>query len=201
LSMSYPEKISELALDKKRRILGVLVPAINLPMFLWGSYRLIEYLSSGNSTGSFEFLNLIITTLIPLGLGIILPMRLPVFESNYWWTEDGIKIKRLLKGSITIPYNEIARAEVYIRKDETVSEDAEEYAKQEAEKLRKAGFDFKDYTNSEEIITMLLSGKQVYLISPRKPIRLLKKLKKRSPKLSAKIVELRSRGKYIRDLH
>ncbi|MFP3951640.1 MAG: hypothetical protein ACLFVP_05845 [Candidatus Bathyarchaeia archaeon] len=198
--MSYPDEIPGLNLDIKRRILGILVPAINLPLFLWNLIRLVQYLSAGSSTSSFEFLNLIIMTLLPFGLGALLPMKLPVLRSRYWWTEEGIKLQRSLRGNRIIPYREINRTEVYIRKEDVISEDAEEYAKEEAEKLRKAGFEFKDYTNSEEIIAMLFSGKKIYMISPQRPIRIIKKLKKRSHQLSAKIVELRRRGKYVRDL-
>jgi hypothetical protein len=42
--------------------------------------------------------------------------------------------------------------------------------------------------------------KNIYMLSPSKPKTLLKELKRRNKKLSARIVELTRRGKRIQDL-
>ncbi len=93
-----------------------------------------------------------------------------------------------------MPYKEISRAEVYIREPGEIPEDAISYTKENAEKLRKTGFGFVDFTNSESNIVLLMSGRKIYMISPAKPRAFLKSLKKRSPKLTAKIVELKRKG-------
>ena len=97
-------------------------------------------------------------------------------------------------------YGEIDRAEVYIRLDEKISEDAKNYAMDASTNYRKSGFKFKDYTNSEDKIMNLFVGLNIFMISPEKPKVLLKDIKKRNRKFSAKLVELTSRGKRIQEL-
>jgi hypothetical protein len=81
-----------------------------------------------------------------------------------------------------------------------IAELARMIGQENAEKLRKTGFGFVDFTNSEANIVLIMSGRKVYMISPAKPRAFLKGLKKRAPKLNAKIVELNAKGKNIQEL-
>jgi len=124
----------------------------------------------------------------------------PVYVSKYSHTKDGLSIKRLIRKDVLIPYRSIDRAEVFLRVDKEIDEDAKKYATTQADSLRKSGFKFKDYTNSDQIILNLFVEKNIYMLSPLKPKVLLKELKRRNKKLSARIVELTRRGKRIQDL-
>jgi hypothetical protein len=124
----------------------------------------------------------------------------PVYTSRYTLEESGLRIRRLLKRSVFLPYKEIVRAEVYIREPGDVPEEALNYTKVSAERLRKSGLGFVDFTNSEANIVLLMSGSKIYMISPAKPRAFLKNLKKRAPKLTARIIELNAKGKNIQEL-
>jgi hypothetical protein len=58
------------------------------------------------------------------------------------------------------------------------------------EKLRKTGLSFVDFTTAKESIILLMSGRKIYI----------KSLKKRAPRLTAKIVLLNAKGKNIQEL-
>jgi hypothetical protein len=68
------------------------------------------------------------------------------------------------------------------------------------EKLRKTGLSFVDFTTAKESIILLMSGRKIYMISPAKPRTFIKSLKKRAPRLTAKIVLLNAKGKNIQEL-
>ena len=74
------------------------------------------------------------------------------------------------------------------------------YAVDESQRLSKTGFKFKDFTNSEQNIMNMMVEDKIYMISPEKPKSLVKELKSRNGKLTAKIVELHRRGKRVREL-
>jgi hypothetical protein len=109
-------------------------------------------------------------------------------------------IKRFLRGTKDIPFKKIDRVEVYIRVDEEISKDATEYATDQSAILRKSGFRFNDYTNGENVIMNLFVERVIYMISPMRPKALLKELKRKNKRLTARIVELTRRGKRIQDL-
>jgi hypothetical protein len=194
------EQVEALPLIQKRRILGLIIPAINLPFFAFNSYRTITLYLSGVPLNSEDFYSSALLTVTTLALIFALPQWFPVYTSKYTLEEKGFKIGRLLKSSINLPYSEIARAEVYIREPGEIPEDAIEYTRVNAEKLRKTGFSFVDFTNSESNIVLLMAGRRIYMISPAKPRAFLKSLKRRAPKLTAKIVELDAKGKTIQEL-
>ena len=77
-------------------------------------------------------------------------------------------MKSLLRKDVLIPYKSIDRAEGYLRVDDEIDEAAKKYATDQAETLRKSGFKFKDYTNSDQIILNLFVEKNIYMLSPSK---------------------------------
>lgn len=194
------EQVEALPLIQKRRLLGIIIPAINLPFFVFNAYQTITIYLTGASLTSEEFYNSAILTVLTVLLAVFLPQWFPVYTSSYTLEENGFRINRMLKRSIILPYKDIARAEVYIREPGEIPDDAINYTKDSAEKLRKAGFSFVDFTNSESNIVLLMSGRKIYMISPAKPRAFLKSLKKRAPKLTAKIVELTAKGKTVQEL-
>jgi hypothetical protein len=194
------EHVEALPLIAKRRWLGIIIPAINFPLFAFSAYTTVTMYLAGIPTSSEDFISNILVMVATIGLGLLLPLWVPVYTSNYTLEVGGLKINRLLKKSVLLPYNEIARTEVYIREPGEIPEDAIKYTRDNAEKLKKTGFGFVDFTNSESNIVLLMSGRKIYMISPTKPRAFLKSLKKRSPKLTAKIVELNAKGKNIQEL-
>jgi hypothetical protein len=194
------EDIPSQPLMMRRRILGYLIPGLNLPLFFWNLYQTIVHLQAGLSIGSTEFMEEVLVSSMSLGLTIFIPRVFPVYESNYSLLKEGLTISRFMKGKETLPYKSIDRAEVFMRVDESISKESRDYAMDTSANLRKSGFKFKDYTNSEEIIVNLFVGKNIYMISPAKPKTLLKDLKRRNNKLTARIVELAKRGKRVQDL-
>ena len=194
------EPVEALPLISKRRMLGIVIPLINIPFFVFNAYRVVTLYLSGAPTNSEDFVSSALVLVTTLVLGFILPWWVPVYTSKYFLEERGVRISRLFRRNVLLPYREIPRAEVYIREPGEVPEDAINYTKDAAEKLRKTGFSFVDFTNSEANIVLLMSGRKIYMISPAKPKAFLKSLKKRAPKLTAKIVELSPQGKNIQEL-
>jgi hypothetical protein len=175
ISLSESYKIwPSLPLMSKRKILGIIIPLFNGPLFFWNLWQTIIELQSGMKINQIEFFESLILLISTLGISFFIPRMFPV--------------------------KEIERVELFIRLDKEISEDAKTYAMDSSANLRKAGFKFKDYTNAEDIILNLFSGQEIYMISPKKPKTLIKELKKRNKKLSAKIVELHRRGKRIQEL-
>lgn len=195
-----PEDILSLPLMQRRRILGYAIPAVNLPLFLYNFYVIAIHFQEGMPIGSSMFWEDLIVLFLTAFLTYYIPQFFPVYFSKYSHTKEGLSIKRLIRKDVIIPYRAIDRAEVYLRVDAEIDEEAKKYATSQAETLRKSGFKFKDYTNSDQIILNIFVEKNIYMLSPSKPKALLKELKRRNKKLSARIVELTRRGKRIQDL-
>ena len=195
-----PEDILSLPLMQRRRILGYAIPAVNLPLFLYNFYVIAIHFQEGMPIGSSMFWEDMIVLFLTAFLTYYIPQFFPVYFSKYSHTKEGLSIKRLIRKDVIIPYRAIDRAEVYLRVDAEIDEKAKKYATSQAETLRKSGFKFKDYTNSDQIILNIFVEKNIYMLSPSKPKALLKELKRRNKKLSARIVELTRRGKRIQDL-
>ncbi len=199
--MAGSEEIPAMQLVLRRRLLGYLVPAFNLPLFGWNLYQMLMRVQTGAvEVNSAEFLEELLVTFSALFLSIVIPRFFPVYQSTYELEEGGLAITRFLHRRKVLPYGEIDRAEVYLRLDEKISDDAKKYAMDASTNYRKSGFKFKDYTNSEDKIMNLFVGLDIYMISPVKPKVLLKELKRRNRSFTAKIVELTSRGKRIQEL-
>jgi hypothetical protein len=195
------EEIPATPLILRRRLLGYFVPAFNLPLFVWNLYQMLMRVQTGAiEVNSVEFLEELLVTLSALFLSVAIPRFFPVYQSAYRLEEEGLSVARFLRGRKLLPYEEIDRAELYLRVDEKISEDAKKYATDASTGYRKSGFKFKDYTNSEDKIMTLFVGLDIYMISPEKPKTLLRELKRRNRRFTAKIVELTSRGKRIQEL-
>jgi hypothetical protein len=195
------EQVEALPLIQKRKLLGIVIPAINIPFFIYNAYQIATLYLSGASLNTEEFYNSAILCVASIVFALLVPQWIPVYGSKYTLETSGLKINRFLMRNVHLPYTEIARAEVYIREPGEVSSDAVDYTRETAEKLRKTGFTFVDLTNSESNIVLLMSGRKIYMISPAKPRAFLKSLKKRAPKLTARIVELNAKGKTIQELN
>jgi hypothetical protein len=195
-----PEAIPSLPIMQRRRLLGYAIPAVNIPLFLYNIYQIVLHFQDGMTIGSSLFWEDFVVLILTAFLTYYIPQFFPVYVSKYGHKKEGISITRLLRKDVLIPYKTIDRAEVYLRVDDEIDEEAKKYATGQAEILRKSGFKFKDYTNSDQIILNLFVEKDIYMLSPSKPKVLLKELKRRNKKLSARIVELTRRGKRIQDL-
>ncbi len=194
------DPIPSLPLMQRRKLLGYAIPAVNIPLFIYIIYLIISHFQSGMIIGDRMFLEDIIALVLAGFLTFRIPRFFPVYMSKYTHTSEGLLITRFLREDVLLPYRDISRAEVYLRLDEDISEDSKEYANKQSETLRKSGFKFKDYTNSDAQIMNLFYGKHIYMLSPAKPKTVLKKLKHKNNKLTAKIVELTRRGKRIQEL-
>jgi hypothetical protein len=194
-------EIESLPLIRRRMLLGYLIPAVNLPLFLYNVYQTYQHYQQGVLiVGSSIFWEDTLVLVSTIFLTLAIPRFFPVYPSKYFMTSDGLELKRFLRGSKNIPFKHIDRVEIYIRIDEEISKDATEYATNQAATLRKSGFKFIDYTNAENVIMNLYIEKAIYMISPAKPKSLLKELKRKNKRLTARIVELTRRGKKIQDL-
>ena len=194
-------EIESLPLIRRRRLLGYMIPAVNVPLFIYNVLQAFQHYQEGILiVGSAVFWEDFVVLVSTLFLTLAIPRFFPVYASKYIMTGDGLELKRFLRGSEKIPFKEIDRVEVYIRVDEEISKDATGYATDQAAILRKSGFKFIDYTNAENIIMNMFMEKAIYMISPAKPKSLLKELKRRNRRLTARIVELTRRGKKIQDL-
>jgi len=199
--ITVSEEIESLPLIRRRRLLGYMIPAVNVPLFLYNVYQTFLHYQEGILIiGGSVFWEDVIVLISTLFLTFAIPRFFPVYASKYLVTKNGLELKRFLRGSEKIPFKEIDRVEVYIRVDEEISKDATEYATDQSAMLRKSGFKFIDYTNAENVIMNLFMVKAIYMISPAKPKSLLKELKRNNKRLTARIVELTRRGKKIQDL-
>lgn len=194
-------EIQSLPLMQRRRLLGYIIPAINVPLFFYNLYQAYNHVLEGMIVPSQIFWEDIIVLASTLILTIFIPRFFPVYQCKYRMNMDGLELRRLLRKTVHLGYNTIDRVEVYIRVDEEISKNATKYATDQAALLRKSGFKFKDFTNAEDIIMNIFSEKSIYMISPAKPRTLLKELKRRNKRLTARIVELTRRGKKVRDLN
>lgn len=194
------EDVPSSPLVTRRRLLGLMIPAFNLPLFGWNLYTLAVKVQGGMNLNSTAFLEELFVTFSSLFLALLLPRYFPVYTSKVRLEPGGLTLSRFMKAKTTLPYRDIDRADVYVRVDDEISPEANSYAADQSASLRKSGFKFKDYTNSEDTIMNLYVGKDIYMISPSKPRSLLKELKRHNGRFTARIVELTRRGKSIQDL-
>lgn len=186
----------------RRRYLGYFIFIVNVPLFAWKAFDLALGISSGAQWDSTETISDLVLLCSSFVLTFILPRWLPVFASRYGFTDKGVRVSRFMKGTVTIPYDSIARAEIYVkdqRKGE-VSKDAVDHAKESAAALRRSGFKFHDYTNDDTAIVLLIGEKGIYLISPKYQKAFVQKLRRRVGKLPIKMVELTHRGQRVKEL-
>ncbi len=196
------EAVPALPLIRRRKYLGYIVFAVNLPLLIWKAYEVALSLSTGAQWNSPDMLSDAILIASSLALTVVFPRWLPMYTSRYWLTDTGIKVSRFLKSTVTVPYASIARAEIYIKpqKGGKASKEALQHAKENADALRKSGFKFVDYTNDDDAMILLISRDRVYMLSPAYPKAFAQKLRKRIGTLPVKMIELTSRGKRTRDI-
>lgn len=190
------ENIPALPLDKRRRFLGLFIPLFNASIFILAVYDALILIASGVALTSIDLIFSISAVCISFMLGLYLLRRTPIYTSRYSMKGDGIMLTRLFKGAISIPFKSISRVEVFIRQPGGKEKDeAVQYAKTTMATLRQRGTKFMDYTNSEEIIALLVTDKRVYLISPSDPKALLRRLKSLNSNLSSRLIEMASKRK------
>ncbi len=195
------EPVEAMPLLRKRRVLGIVIPVLNAPILAWNLYVFANALSTGTFTlNSFEALDVLIVIAAAVLVGILVPWWTPVYFSSYNLKEEGFAVQRFMRKDLLVPYKSLDRVELYVREPGEIAEEAKKYAKESSDNLRNAGMRFVDYTNSEANIVLLLTGRKVIMISPSKPKALLKSLKRRAPRLKAKIVELGPKGKTVQEL-
>lgn len=195
------DEIPSLPLVQRRKLLGYMIPAFNVPLFLYNIYTIGVHFQEGMTIGSPMFWEDTVVVVLTAFLTYSIPKYFPVYASKYKHKGDGISITRLLHKEVFIPYKSIDRAEIYLRVDEEISQKATDYATEQSTILRNSGFKFKDYTNSDITIMNLFVEKNIYMLSPEKPKALLKELKRKNKKLRARIVELTRRGQRVQDLN
>jgi hypothetical protein len=204
LSADRDEAIPALELDRRRRILGYVVPAINLPYFALKFYEIYNRLQAGMPMNSPDFLNDLILLSLSIGLVILIPSFAPIYASRYWFTGAGLSISRFLKRKITVPYSSVEMVELYIRDEKRgkVSQEAVKAAKENINTMRRTGFKFVDFTNAEESIALVfVEGNKVYMISPAYPKAFAQKLRKKVGRLPVRMIEITPRGKRTIDLN
>jgi len=194
------EVVETLPLTRKRRILGILVPLINMPILGLNIYQTYLQLQAGVSWKSWDFTANALIIIMILVITFVLPYYVPVYQSSYSLEKKGMLFRRFLRRPVEIAYKKIERVELYIRDEGPIEKEVENYAKEASAKLQKVGLKFIDYTNDENNIALIISGKQVFMLSPSKPKSLLKSLKQRAPKMTAKLVELHEKDKTIQEL-
>lgn len=193
---TWEESIPHANLGNRRKVLFLMIYGFNIPLFLGKVYELIIKVQQGISlSSSILFLDLILIASLLVFI-IYLPTLLPVFASNYWFTKDGIKISRLLKKTLTLPYRAISKIEIYekSKRGGEIPKKVTRYAKESINKLRDVGFKLHDYSNDDDCITILLSEEKIYLISPSSPRVFAQKVQKRAKKIPIQMVEITSRG-------
>jgi len=193
---TWEESIPHANLGNRRKVLCLMIYGFNIPLFLGKAYELIVRVQQGVPLDSSIFLLDLILTASLLGIIIYLPTLLPVFASSYWFTKDGIKISRLLKKTLTLPYRSISKIEIYekSKRGGEIPKKIIRYAKESINKLRDVGFRLHDYSNYDDCITILLSGEKIYLISPSSPRVFAQKVHKRAEKIPIQMVELTPKG-------
>ena len=203
LSAPRDEAVPALKLNSRRRIMGYTVPLLNMPLGISKAYEIYLGFQAGLRMNTPEFLNDIILLSLSLGITLLIPSYAPMYTSRYSLTGAGLRISRILKRTVTIPYGSIERMELYIRNEKRgkPSKEAVQYAKDAIITMRRTGFKFHDYTNAEENIALLFGPEnKVYMVSPAYPKAFAQKLRKKAGRIPVRIVELTPRGKRIQDL-
>ena len=193
---TWEESIPHANLGNRRKVLCLMIYGFNIPLLLGKVYELIVKVQQGVPLGSSIFLLDLIMTASLLVMIIYLPTLMPVFASSYWFTKDGIKISRLLKKTLTLPYRAISKIEIYekSKRGGEIPKKVNRYAKESINKMRDVGFRLHDYSNDDDCITILLSEEKIYLISPSSPQVFAQKVQKRANTIPIQMVILTSKG-------
>ena len=191
-------EVEALPLSRRRKLIGLILPLLNIPILALTLYSMVIRLMAGAPPISEDFLGDLALFLLTLFVALLLLWRAPIYSSSYKLGGEGVIIERFPKGETLIPYDAIERAEVYIRRErlERIPSKAVEYAKSSVALLREAGYKLRDYTNSDEVVVLLLTkGEEAYLLSPRDPRGFLNQLRRRVGRMPIRWIELTRRGK------
>jgi len=191
-------EVEALPLSRRRRIVGLILPIFNIPILALTLYSMVAKLEAGIPPLSESFLGDLALLLLTLSVMLLLLLRAPIYSSSYRLSGEGVVVRRFPRGEILIPYSSIERSEVYIRREklDRIPGRAVEYAKSSVTLLREAGYKLRDYTNSDEIVVLLLTrGDEAYLLSPRDPRGFLSQLRRRVERMPIRWIELTRRGR------
>ena len=191
-------EVEALPLSRRRRIIGLILPIFNIPILALTLYSMVAKLETGIPPLSESFLGDLALFLLTFSVMLLLLLRAPIYSSSYRLSGEGVVVRRFPRGEILIPYSSIERAEVYIRREklDRIPGRAVEYAKSSVTLLREAGYKLRDYTNSDEIVVLLLTkGDEAYLLSPRDPRGFLSQLRRRVGRMPIRWIELTRRGR------
>jgi len=191
-------EVEALPLNRRRRAIGLLIPLFNLPVMLLTLYSMAARLLAGASPLSQDFLGDAALFLLTLSITLFLLWKAPIYSSAYKLGEEGVTLRRFPKGEAHIPYGSLERAEVYIRRErlDAIPDRAVEYARSSVTLLRDAGYRLRDYTNSDEVVVLLLTkGGEAYLLSPRDPKDFINQLRRRERRIPVRWIELTRRGR------
>ncbi len=191
-------EVEALPLSRRRRIVGLILPIFNIPILALTLYTMVAKLEAGIPPLSESFLGDLALFLHTLSVMLLLLLRAPIYSSSYRLSGEGVVVRRFPRGETFIPYSSIERAEVYIRREklDRIPGKAVEYAKSSVTLLREAGYKLRDYTNSDEIVVLLLTrGDEAYLLSPRDPRGFLSQLRRRVERMPIRWIELTRRGR------
>lgn len=194
---TWEESIPHINRGNRRKVLCLMIYGINIPLLLGKGYDIIVKVQQGVPLSSSTMIIDFIMAVILLGMIIHFTTLMPVFTSSYWFTTDGIKISRLLKKTLNLPYRTISKIEIYekSKRGEEIPKKIIRYAKESINNLRDVGFKMDDYSNDDDSVAILISGEKIYLISPSYPRVFAQKVQKRAKKIPIKLVEITSKGK------
>lgn len=198
--MRRKEFIAECPLDRRRRFLGTFIPVINISIFSMILFYTVSGLLAGLPVFSIDFMSNVVIICLSFFVGFYMPRNAPIYTSRYELSHGELTIHRIYKKPITLSFREIKEVEVYVKSKGRIPKEVIQQERLVIESLRKNGFKFFDYTNTEDIIMLLITEEKVYMISPREPEELIKKIKKYHPSLKGRRVELTEKGSRMRKI-
>lgn len=116
---------------------------------------------------------------------------------------EGVILRRFPRWERLLPYGSIERVEVYLRREsqKRIPDRAVKQVRSSIISLRDAGYKLRDYTNSDEVVVLLLMrDNDAYLILPKNHEDLIKCLRRRVKKLPVRWMELTRRERKKRNL-
>jgi hypothetical protein len=198
---SHEQEIPSLPLQTRRRVLGYLIPIVNIPILTWRIYSISNTLVQNNSINYGNFIDDFLTIVLALILLVIIPQYSPLYTNRYWFTSNGIKITRFFKTTFTIPYNSINEINFYIRDERKgkPSQEALKFSRDKVNQLKDSGYRILDYTNDETKIALLFYDKEICMITPAKPKEFSHEMSRRVKKLKIITITLTFRGTRIKN--
>jgi len=158
----------------------------------------ISGLLTGLSIFSIDFMSNIVIIGLSFFIGFYMPRNSPIYTSRYELSHDKLILYRIYKKPVALSFREVRAVEVYVKSKGRIPREVIQQERMAIESLRKNGFKFFDYTNTEDIIVLLITEEKVYMISPKEPGELIKKIKKYQSSLKGRLVELTEKGSRVK---